>query len=73
MFIGSFIPPETPCGNIQSRRFLTAKGIREKYSLMPYEFEQMIEQLCKLKLSDILFHFPDGPRYDIVLNLIATL
>jgi hypothetical protein len=73
MCIGSFIAPGTPSANFHSMQVLTAKGIREKHKLTPYEFEKMVEQLCKKQLGKILFHYPDGPRYDIVLNLIATL
>ena len=72
MTTGSFISTETPQRYVQSTRFLTIQGIMDKYHLQPYEIEKIKCELSNKKFRDILFHFPDGPRYDIALNLIAT-
>jgi hypothetical protein len=72
MIIGSFVPAETPGSHVHSVRVLSRLGIMAKHNLTPREFESIKKELYNIKLLDILFSYPDGPRYDIALNLIAT-
>ena len=69
---GSYIPAEIPADHVMSAKALTAEGIMAKHDLTEVEFSKITRQLMSQKLSDILFHFPDGPRYDIALYLVAT-
>jgi hypothetical protein len=50
---------------------LTDQGIMAKHKLSLKEFEEIKKELGQLTLLDMLFHFPDGPRYDTALNLVA--
>jgi hypothetical protein len=47
-------------------------GIAQRYILKPNQLEKLRRELFEMKLSDILFSYPDGPRYDLVLNMVAT-
>jgi hypothetical protein len=72
MTIGSYIPPETPGNQFQSMSFLNIEGIMAKHKLQRSEIERIKHKLHRQKFLDILFHYPDGPRYDLALYLIAT-
>jgi hypothetical protein len=73
MTIGSYVPPGTPGNQVLSAKVLTANGIMAVHNLTVQEFKKMRKRLFNMKLSDIMFHFPSGPRYDLALNMIATL
>ncbi len=73
MTIGSYVPSEIPRNQVLAANVLTANGIMAVHNLTPQEFKKMKKQVFNKKLSDIMFHFPSGPRYDIALWLIATL
>jgi hypothetical protein len=73
MFVGSYVPAESPSDHFVSASVLTVEGIMEKHKLSLDEIAEIEQKLKRMTLSDILFHYPDGPRYDIALNLIATL
>jgi hypothetical protein len=73
MATGSYIAPETPGNHVQSASVLTTRCIMAKYDLTPQEFKKIRKQLFNMKLSDIMLHYPDGPRYDLALFLIAIL
>jgi hypothetical protein len=66
---GSIIPAGTK-GAVAA--FLEPAQIMEKHGLSCKEFEAIKAELYALKLIDILWRFPDGPRYDILLCLVAT-
>jgi hypothetical protein len=36
------------------------------------ELARIRKELGRMKLLDILFHYPDGPYYDIALYMVAT-
>jgi len=72
MITGSYIAPETPHSHVESMRVFTPQGIMAKHDLRPHEFEKIRIELYNKKLGDILFHFPDGPRYDMALYLVAS-
>jgi hypothetical protein len=44
----------------------------QKHNLKQEEFETIAGELKQMKFLDILFHYPDGPRYDIALYLMGT-
>lgn len=68
---GSAIPVGTPEGHYTSVPVLTKEGIMQKHGLTLQAFGKIQGELNQQKLRDILFHYPDGPRYDIALYLIA--
>lgn len=70
--IGSIIPQETKAAHMISANVLTMEGIMAKHNLTKREYLKIKEQLGGRKLLDILFHYPDGPRYDIALNMVAA-
>lgn len=69
---GSAIPKDTPPEHVETARFLTLEGICARHNMTHKEFHKIADQLSEKKLSDILFSFPTGPRYDITLYLVAT-
>jgi hypothetical protein len=71
MFVGSYVPAESPNDHFVSASVLTFQGIMEKHKLSVDEFIRIEQKLKSMKLRDILFHYPDGPHYDIALYLIA--
>ena len=70
--IGSFISPQTPDNHVVMSSVLTDAGIGQRHNLTPKQLEKHKRELSKMKLTDILFSYPDGPRYDLVLNMVAT-
>ncbi len=52
--------------------FLEPAQIMEKHGLSCEQFQAIKAELYDMELSDILWRFPDGPRYDILLCLVAT-
>ena len=50
---------------------MTREGIIQRHGLSNKEFERIAKQMKEIKLIDIMFHCPDGPRHDIALHLIA--
>ena len=43
-----------------------------KYNITRIELLRMVKELRHLKLIDILFAYPDGARYDLLVNMVAT-
>lgn len=69
---GSAIPTQTPTTDFIRVCALTPNGIMAKYNMEFVEFERIRDQVLNKTLLDLLFSYPDGPRYDIILYLIAT-
>ena len=44
-----------------------------KYKMSQKELLRMEKELRNMKLIDILFHYPDGVRYDLLLQMVATV
>ena len=72
MTIGRFISQETPTIHVTSAKVLTDEGIMAKHKITRKELLRMGKELKNMKLIDILFHYPDGARYDLLLNMVAT-
>ena len=72
MTIGSFVPQQTPATHIISPKCITDEGIMAKYNITRIELLRMVKELRHLKLIDILFAYPDGARYDLLVNMVAT-
>ena len=45
----------------------------QKHGLTAQAFRKIAGELKQQKLLDILFHYPDGPRYDIALHWTKRL
>ena len=69
---GSFVEAGTPASQFNSASVLTDEGIMAKHTITREELLKIEEELKKAKLLDILFSYPDGPCYDILLNMVAT-
>jgi hypothetical protein len=72
MITGSIVSDGPPAFESVPMRVLTLDGIRAKHDLSVEQFEAIKGQIHDMKFLDVLFHFPDGPRYDIALYLVAT-
>ena len=72
MTAGSFVPQETPTTHVLSAHVLTDEGIMAKYNLTRKELLRMEKELRRMKLIDVLFHYPDGVTYDLLLQMVAT-
>lgn len=72
MIDGSIIPVGTPANHVIKLSALTDEGIMYKHGLTTDELVALRRQLHGMEFLDILWSYPDGPRYDVALNLIAT-
>jgi hypothetical protein len=71
MSIGRYVSAQTPNDHFVSVSVLTVDGIMEKRQLSVAEFAKIEDELKNMNLLDTLIHFPDSPRYDVALFLIA--
>ena len=53
-------------------KFQTREEIIEHYGISLAEFEKIKNQVSKMRLLDIVFHFPQGVQRDIALFIITT-
>ena len=44
----------------------------QRHNLNLNKLDKLRRELSEMKLSNILLSYPDGPRYDLVLNMVAT-
>jgi hypothetical protein len=68
--IGSFFKVEET-GKVLAVGVLSREQIRKKHNITPKEYHEMEQRLHGMKLLDILFSFPDGPYYDILLQRVT--
>jgi hypothetical protein len=68
--IGSFFKVEET-GKVLAVGVLSREQIRKKHNITPNQYRQMENRLNKMKLMDILFSFPEGPYYDILLHRVT--
>ncbi len=73
MINACFTAPGTPESHVESLRFLTVNGIEEKYDLNQSQIERIRNELRGKTLREILWAYPDGAHFDVLLNLIGTL
>ena len=59
-------------GNTIAAGVLTPDQIKSKYGLSGNDLERLKRQLYRSSVLDALYHFPDGPAYDLLLWLVAT-
>jgi len=57
---------------VRAAGILTPAQIIAQHDLTPTEYYNIEKQILKMKLLDILFSFPQGPRYDALGHLWAT-
>lgn len=64
---GSHFTPElvATAGKVAAAGVLSQCQIMTAHDLKIGDFRKIEQQLLKMKLSDILFSFPTGPRYDV--------
>jgi hypothetical protein len=69
--LGTFLPENHDLGGVETAAVLTYGQILKKHNLTTKEFEKLQNQVHKAKVLDALFSWPDGPRYDILMYLVA--
>jgi len=71
---GSPFTPElvASAGKVAAAGVLSQRQIMTAHDLKSADFHKIEQQLLRMKLSDILFSFPTGPRYDILGYRWAT-
>ena len=65
---GRYHPPT----HVLPAKVLTHNGIIAKYNITREELLRMEKELRNMKLIDVLFHYPDGVTYDLLLQMVAT-
>lgn len=73
IIMGSFVSEGTPDNHFFKASVLTSEGICAKYKITGTELEKLRKEVSSRKLSTVLFNFPEGPRYDMLLHLVATI
>ena len=65
---GSAFAPEVvvAAGKVMAAGVLSPSQIMAAHGLSPKEYERIEKQLLKATVLDALFHWPQGPRYDIL-------
>ena len=65
---GSAFAPEVvaAAGKVMAAGVLSPSQIMAAHGLSPKEYERIERQLLKTTVLDALFHWPQGPRYDIL-------
>jgi hypothetical protein len=69
--LGSFFTEEHQLGEVETAAVLSCGQIMKKHRLTARQFAQMEAQVMGKCLTDALFSWPDGPRYDIILYRVA--
>ena len=66
-FLGSFFN-----GVALAAGVLTPEQIVRKYDITVAELDRIMEDLRGMTVLDALFSYPDGPRYDLLLWMVAS-
>jgi len=69
--LGSAIKETDGMGEVEVAAVLTYSQICKKHHLTSTEFERITRRLRRTQLRDALFHWPNGPYYDILLHDVA--
>jgi hypothetical protein len=71
MCCGSFFTPADGVGDVTVAGVLTRAQIAQKHRLTAKDLVKIENKLRRTKVNDALFSWPQGPYYDLLLNLIA--
>lgn len=65
---GSAFTPElvAAAGKVMAAGVLSRAQIMAAHGLSPTEYERIEKQVLRASVLDALFHWPQGPRYDIL-------
>jgi hypothetical protein len=69
--LGTFLSADHALGQVETAGVLSYSQIRKKHDLTTKEFQKLQDQVLGTKVRDCLFSWPDGPRYDILMYLVA--
>ena len=69
---GSFFKESDNIGRVRCAAVLSYEQICKKHNLNCTQFFKLAKQIHKTKVLNALFNWPDGPRYDILLYLVAN-
>jgi hypothetical protein len=72
VIVGSGFSEDAQLGPVQAAGVLNMQQIMRKHNLTLADYYRIKKQVQSTRVLDAMFRWPDGPRYDILLYLIAN-